>query len=201
MNGAGGPDAAPRQALVLLADGCEEIEAVTILDVLHRGGVGVFGAAVGSRETVVCAHGTRIKPQFAFAPGDDRFGERRRWGYHYDAIVLPGGMGGTLALRDNPDVLAELREANGRGAIVAAVCAGPMVLDAAGLLAGRRFCCYPGIEKNLSGAGTFVPGVPTVTDGNLVTGTGPGTAMAFALAVLRALGGSADAVAEGLLAP
>ena len=163
-----------RQALVLLAPGCEDIEAVTILDVLHRGGVGVFGAAVGSREVVECAHNTRIKPQYAFA----RKGEKWRWCYHYDAIVLPGGMGGTLALRDDPDVLAELREANERGAIVA---------------------CYPGIEKKLSGAGTYVPGVPVVRDGNLITGTGPGTAALFALEVLCALGGPADAVAEGML--
>ena len=113
--------------------------------------------------------------------------------------VLAGGMGGTLALRDDPDVLAELREANERGAIVAAVCAAPMVLDAAGLLADRRFCCYPGIEKKLSGAGTYVPGVPVVRDGNLITGTGPGTAALFALEVLCALGGPADAVAEGML--
>ena len=127
------PESHIRQALVLLAPGCEDIEAVTILDVLHRGGVGVFGAAVGSREVVECAHNTRIKPQYAFA----RKGEKWRWCYHYDAIVLPGGMGGTLALRDDPDVLAELREANERGAIVAAVCAAPMVLDAAGLLAER----------------------------------------------------------------
>jgi len=189
------PESHIRQALVLLAPGCEDIEAVTILDVLHRGGVGVFGAAVGSREVVECAHNTRIKPQYAFA----RKGEKWRWCYHYDAIVLPGGMGGTLALRDDPDVLAELREANERGAIVAAVCAAPMVLDAAGLLADRRFCCYPGIEKKLSGAGTYVPGVPVVRDGNLITGTGPGTAALFALEVLCALGGPADAVAEGML--
>ena len=85
------PESHIRQALVLLAPGCEDIEAVTILDVLHRGGVGVFGAAVGSREIVGCAHNTRLKPQYAFA----REGERPRWGYHYDAIVLPGGMGGS----------------------------------------------------------------------------------------------------------
>ena len=191
------PAATPRQALVLLAPGCEDIEAVTILDVLHRGGVGVFGAAVGTREVVGCAHNTRLKPQYAFARKDGD----RRWSYHYDAIVLPGGMGGTLALRDSPDVLAELREADARGAIVAAVCAAPMVLDAAGLLAGRRFCCYPGIERRLSGAGTCVPGVPVVRDGNLITGTGPGTAALFALEVLRALGGPADDVAAAMLLP
>lgn len=189
------------QALVLLAYGCEDVEAVTVLDVLHRGGVGVFGAAVGSRQVVECAHNTRIKPQYAFAPEDGRYGGQR-WCYHYDAIVVPGGMGGTLALAGHPGVLAELREADARGCVVAAVCAGPMVLDAAGVLAGRRYCCYPGIEKRISSAGAvYVPDVPTVTDGNLVTGTGPGTAALFALAVLEALEGRArrDEVARGML--
>ncbi len=186
----------PKQALVLLAQGCEDVEAVTILDVLHRGGVGVFGAAVGSREVVECAHNTRLKPQYAFA----RKEAWPRWGYHYDAIVVPGGMGGTLFLAANPDVLDELRKADARGCIVAAVCAGPMVLDAAGVLAGHRYCCYPGIEKKISSPGaTYVPGVPTVVDGNVVTGTGPGTAALFALAVLRALGGPADSVASAML--
>ena len=79
------------------------------------------------------------------------------------------------------------------------MCAAPAVLDAAGLLAGRRFCCYPGIEKSLSGSGTYVPDVPTVVDGNVVTGTGPGTAALFAAEVLRALGGPADDVAAAML--
>ena len=102
------------------------------------------------------------------------------------------------ALRASDAVLGALRAAAARGAVVAAVCAAPAVLAAAGLLSGRRFCCYPGIEQSFSG-GTYVPGVPTVVDGNVVTGTGPGTAALFAAEVLRALGGPADDVAAAML--
>lgn len=183
-------DSPAKKALVLLADGCEELEAISILDVLHRGGVGLFYAAVGGDASrVVGSHGIEIKTSHTFS---------RPWPFPYDAIVLPGGMGGTERLMGNPDVLAELREADARGAVVAAVCAGPLVLDAAGVLRGRRYCCYPGIEKRIAD-GVYVPGVPFVRDGNLVTGTGPGTAARFAAEVLRALGGPADDVARGML--
>ena len=186
----------PKKALVPLADGCEETEAVTIVDVLRRGGIEVRTAALAGDGAVRGAHGIRIVADGVLADGAE---EAAAAAADLDAIVLPGGMGGTLALKGDPRVLAILRALDARGALVAAVCAAPMVLDAAGLLAGRRFCCYPGIESRLSGAGTFVPGVPALADGNLVTGTGPGTAARFAVEVLRALGGPADDVAAGLL--
>lgn len=185
-----------KRALVLLADGCEEMEAVSIVDVLRRGGVETTAAAVSGRADVSGAHGIRIAAD-AILP--EETGEARAFATPFDAVSLPGGMGGTKALAADARVLAILRDAAARGAVVAAVCAAPMALDAAGVLAGHRFCCYPGIEKGLSGAGTFVPGAETVADGRLVTGTGPGTAAAFALAVLRALGGPADDVARGML--
>jgi len=185
-----------KRALVFLADGSEEIEAVTIIDVLRRGGVEVVAASATGKAEVLCSRGVRLVAD-AVLPEDE--GEALRFAESFDAVALPGGMGGTEAFAADARVLAVLRAAAARGAVVAAVCAAPMALDAAGVLAGRRFCCYPGIEKGLSGAGTFVPGAETVADGNLVTGTGPGTAAAFALAVLRALGGPADDVARGML--
>ena len=184
------------KALVFLADGCEEIEAVTAVDVLRRGGVEVCACSAGNSAEVRGAHGISIAAD-AVLPSDPA--EAAAFAGPFDALVVPGGMGGVGNLAASPAVLAALRAADSRGAVVAAVCAGPMVLDAAGLLAGHRHCCYPGIEKNLSGAGEFVPGATSATDGNIVTGTGPGTAMEFALEVLRALGGPADAVAGGLL--
>lgn len=179
-----------KRALVLLADGCEELEAVSIVDTLRRGGVETAALSVTGRAEIAGAHGIRILADGLFDPAAAASA---------DAIALPGGMGGMRALRASPAVLDALRAAAARGAVVAAVCAAPAVLDAAGLLAGRRFCCYPGIERSLSGAGTYVPDVPTVVDGNVVTGTGPGTAALFAAEILRALGGPADDVAAAML--
>jgi 4-methyl-5(b-hydroxyethyl)-thiazole monophosphate biosynthesis len=186
----------PKKTLVPLADGCEETEAVTIVDVLRRGGIEVRTAALAGDGAVRGAHGIRIGADGVLPDGVEAAVAAAA---DLDAVVLPGGMGGTLALRGDPRILAILRALDARGAVVAAVCAAPMVLDAAGLLAGRRFCCYPGIEARLSGAGTYVSGIPAVVDGNLVTGTGPGTATRFAVEVLRALGGPADDVAAGML--
>ena len=179
-----------KRALVLLADGCEELEAVSIVDVLRRGGVDTAALSITGRAEIDGAHGIRLVADGLFDSGAAASA---------DAIALPGGMGGMRALRASSAVLDALRAAAARGAVVAAVCAAPAVLDAAGLLAGRRFCCYPGIEETLSGAGTCVPDVPTVVDGNVVTGTGPGTAALFAAKVLRALGGPADDVAAAML--
>lgn len=185
-----------KKALVFLADGCEEIEAVTAIDVLRRGGVDVCACSAGSGDEVRGAHGIVFAAD-AVLPADPD--EAAAFAAPFDALVVPGGMGGVGNLAASRAVLAALRAADARGAVVAAVCAGPMVLDAAGLLSGRRHCCYPGIEERLSGGGKFVPGATSETDGHLVTGTGPGTAMEFALEVLRALGGPAASVAEGLL--
>lgn len=181
-----------KRALVILADGCEELEAVSIIDTLRRGGVEVFAASLSGNATVDGAHGVRIA---ADGPFDHSAAGT------FDAIALPGGMGGMKRLRADDGVITALCEASERGALVCAVCAAPAVLDAAGLLASRRFCCYPGIEQTLSGTGQFVPDAPTVRDGTIVTGTGPGTAVQFALEILRALGLAKEAadVAAGML--
>lgn len=181
----------PKRVLVPLADGCEPLEALSLVDPLRRGGLEVVAASVSGRPDVACAHGVRLLADAAFDPAAAAA---------FDAIALPGGMGGTRALCASEAVLGALRAAAARGAVLAAVCAAPTALDAAGLLAGRRFCCYPGIERTLSGAGTYVPGVPVVVDGTLVTGTGPATALPFALALLDVLGGPARDVAAGMLA-
>ncbi len=181
-----------KRALVILADGCEELEAVSIIDTLRRGGVEVFAATLSGGGWANGAHGIKIAADGPFDPASAAA---------FDAIALPGGMGGMQRLRADVRVISALRAASARGAAVCAVCAAPAVLDAAGLLDSRRFCCYPGIEKTLSGAGKFVPGVPTARDGNIVTGTGPATAVRFALEILRALGldREADEVGAGML--
>ncbi len=168
-----------KKALVLLADGCEEVEALSIVDVLRRGGVEVRTLCVGGSCTVHGAHGIDIGADSVFRREDFRAAD-------WNLVAMPGGMGCMKTLRASEDVKASLREADAAGVLVAAVCASPAALGAAGLLAGRRYCCYPGIEEQISD-GTYVPGVPVVRDGNVITGTGPATALDFALALLEAL--------------
>lgn len=181
------------KALVLLADGCEEVEALTVVDVLRRGGVSVTTATLGADRLVRGAHGIEFRADALF-PAD--VGTEPDW----DLVALPGGMGCMRALRASAPVKAFLRAMDGAGKFVAAVCASPAALGAAGVLAGRRYCCYPGIEAEIDG-GTYVPDTALVRDGRVITGTGPGTAMTFALALVEALEGKErrGEVAAGLL--
>ncbi len=176
-------------ACVLLAEGFEEIEAVTVADVLRRAEVDTRLVGVAGRR--VCgAHGIVLEADtvLADAPGP------------FDAVVLPGGMPGAAHLRDDPAVRQLVRAQVERGALAAAICAAPMALAAAGVLDGRRATCYPGFEDRLAGA--TVADAPVVEDGPVVTSRGPGTALAFALALVARLRGSEvrDALARGMLA-
>lgn len=186
-----------KSALVLLADGAEEIEAVTIIDALRRGGIAVTAASITGTSRITGSHAIEIGADTVLAGSPDEAAASAR---AFDAVVLPGGMGGTLALKADARVRRILAETHDRGAIVAAVCAAPMVLDAAGVLRDRKFCCYPGIEVKLAGGGEYQAGVKVVQDGNVISGTGPGTALKFALEIVRALGGPAGQVAQAMLA-
>lgn len=181
-----------KRAAVWLADGVEEMEAVIILDVLRRGKLDVRGVSLGDRREVKGSRGVVLVADTAWDEA---------WLRAADLLVVPGGMGGMEALRADSRVLDHLRRATAEGKWVAAVCAGPLVLARAGLLAGRKATCYPGLEGELAGA---VPSpARVVVDGRLVTSQGPGTAMEFSVALLRALAGDAvaDSVAKGLLLP
>lgn len=176
------------RAAVILAEGFEEIEAITCIDVLRRGDVEV--ETLGLESMRVCgAHGVEL---VADALLENQSG-------HWDAIVLPGGMPGASALRDSVAVQNLLREQNRQGSWIAAICAAPIVLGAAGLLQGRRATCYPGFENQLAGA--YLENAPVVRDHNLITSRGPATAFAFALTLVECLRGPARAneLAQALL--
>jgi 4-methyl-5(b-hydroxyethyl)-thiazole monophosphate biosynthesis len=175
------------RALVPLAEGFEEIEAVTIVDVLRRASVEVVVAALAA-SPVRGSHGIFVS---ADALLDDVLGEE------FDAIVLPGGMPGSRTLRDDARVLGIVRDANAKKKLVAAVCAAPIVLEAAGVLAGRRATSYPGNE--LPSARAVEERV--VVDGHLVTSRGPGTALEFALTLVQKLAGAevADKLESGMI--
>lgn len=177
-------------AVVVLADGCEEIEAVTPIDVLRRAGVEVVAAGLTAR-TVRGAHGLEFAADALLvdAPTDP------------DAIVLPGGMPGAANLGADEALRARVRRVAASGGVVAAICAAPaMALGPTGVLVGRRATCYPGFEDRL-GAGVTFTDQRMVVDGPFVTSRGPGTALEFSLAIVTALVGPevAARLASGML--
>ena len=160
---------------------------MTIVDVLRRGGVQVTTASLGERD-VEGAHGIRVQ---ADATLDDALGG----GASYDAVVLPGGMPGATHLREDARVRAAACGVVESGGTAAAICAAPIVLEAAGLLDGRRATAYPSFRDQLVSASPPVEG-RVVEDGRIVTSAGPGTALEFALTLVARLSG--PEVAEGL---
>jgi 4-methyl-5(b-hydroxyethyl)-thiazole monophosphate biosynthesis len=166
------------KVLVPLADGCEELEAVTIVDLLRRGGIDVVTA--GLRPGIVKAsRGVQLVPD---ATLDAALQDS------YDMVVLPGGMPGATHLKDDARILDLLQKMAAAGKYTAAICAAPMVLAEAGLLNGKLATSYPGFLDALPGVTVSAEAV--VRDGQVLTSRGPGTAMDFALALVEVLAGS-----------
>ena len=163
-------------AISILAPGFEETEAVTFIDLLRRAGVAVTVLGLASRE-VRGSHDIVIA---ADKPFDEFSGQ-------FDAVVLPGGMPGATNLSNAPRLLELIRAAHKRGALCAAICAAPIVLGKAGILAGVKATCFPGFEKELGGA--LFKEEAVVRDGNVITSRGVGTAIPFALEVVAYLAG------------
>ncbi len=179
------------RVLVPLADGFEEIEAVTVIDVLRRAGCEVVAAGLADGP-VTASRRTR---HLAEARLDEVIDGP------FDAIVLPGGQPGAGTLAAHEPLRARLRRQAAEGGWIAAICAAPMVLDRAGLLDGRKFTCHPSAESAIrSGACTRAR---VVVDGRVVTSKAAGSAMEFALELVRLLCGSAKVaeINKGILAP
>ncbi|MEE8359798.1 MAG: DJ-1 family glyoxalase III [Candidatus Omnitrophota bacterium] len=167
-----------KRAVVILADGFEETEAVASIDILRRADI----------ETVVCGlrdktvNGAHDIKMIADTTLEELKGP-------IDALVLPGGMPGAENLAKSKKVADMIRDAHKRGALVAAICASPaLVLAPTGILKGKKATCYPGMEGDL-GKGVFFTEERVVVDGNIITSRGPGTALAFALAIVEKLAG------------
>ena len=165
-----------KNVCVLIADGSEEMEVVITVDVLRRAGISVFLAGVGESRLVTTSRGLRIAPDGAWDPAEAS---------RFDALVIPGGIGGTQAMREDASVKQAVREFLLAGKIVAALCAGPTVLHEAGVLVGKTFTSHPNSREELP-AGKWVD-QPVVRDGNILTSQAPGTAFAFGLALVEAL--------------
>jgi 4-methyl-5(b-hydroxyethyl)-thiazole monophosphate biosynthesis len=164
-------------AITVLAAGFEETEAVTFIDLLRRAGIMVTVLGLESRE-VTGSHCITLIADQLFADFSGPF----------DAIVLPGGQPGAKNLAASPRLLDLIRRTFERGALCAAICAGPTVLGASGILKGFRATCYPGNEEALYGA--TVAEEPVVRDRTIITGRGVGTAIPFALEIIAYLTGS-----------
>lgn len=166
------------KVLVPLADGCEELEAVTIIDLLRRAGVEVTTAGL-KPGVVKASRGVQLVPDTTLDAALEA---------DYDMVVLPGGMPGASHLKEDARVLALLKKMAAAGKYTAAICAAPMVLAEAGVLAGRRATSYPGFLDGL--ADVTLRSEAVVQDGTVLTSRGPGTAMDFALALVETLAGS-----------
>jgi 4-methyl-5(b-hydroxyethyl)-thiazole monophosphate biosynthesis len=181
-----------KQALVPIADGSEEIEAVTIIDVLRRAETNVTVASVGGLQ-VTASRGVRITADCLIADCAGRA---------YDVIALPGGMPGAEHLRQNTVLKDLLVEQAGALRLYAAICAAPaVVLHAHGLLTGRRATCHPSFMDRMPEAVTAAD--PVVVDGHCITSQGPGTAAAFALKLVELLFGAEkrSSVATAMVCP
>lgn len=159
---------------IFMADGCEEIEGLTVVDLVRRTGeIEITTISISDTKQVTGSHGiTFIADALAGEVDYDSL----------DGVILPGGMPGTLHLGADETVNAVIRTFAAEGKMVAAICAAPSVLGAAGLLEGRHAACYPGFEDKLTGAECLEDAV--VIDGHIITSRGMGTAIDFGLAII-----------------
>lgn len=166
---------------MFLADGFEEVEALTPLDLLIRAGADIKTVGIGKKE--ICgAHGIRVTADLCDLELSDVSAEM---------VILPGGMPGTLNLAGSDVVLRAIKKARMNGAFIAAICAAPSILGELGVLEGKKAVCFPGFEEQLKGA--IVSGDGVVMDGSIITAAGMGVAFEFGLALVTALYGKEKA--------
>ncbi len=167
-----------KSVLCLLNDGFEEVELVAPVDLLRRAGVKTVIAAMGSK-TAISRGGIRVEGDVLLSEVEPS---------SFDVLLIPGGPGVEFMLKDGR-AAALAREFADAGKTVAAICAAPLILDAAGLLAGKRFTCYSSVRETLTAA----LDERVVVDGELITSCGPGTALDFGFALVQHLCGKAKA--------
>ncbi|MCB6994079.1 DJ-1/PfpI family protein [bacterium 210820-DFI.6.37] len=175
---------------VHLADGFEEIEALTIIDLLRRAELAVESVSITGNKRVMGTHGVPVEADILFEEADYESCEM---------IVLPGGLPGADHLGNHDGLTSNIRRFAEDGKYLAAICAAPMVFGAQGVLKGKKATIYPGMEERLVGARPQEDQV--VVDGKIITSKGPATAMPFAIRLVELLKGkaAADQLAEGLL--
>ncbi|MBR5376663.1 MAG: DJ-1/PfpI family protein [Lachnospiraceae bacterium] len=168
---------------MFLADGFEEIEGLTSVDMCRRAGIEVVTFSIMDELLINGSHGIRLYADEMFSEGcsDD-----------FDMLVLPGGGLGTQNLERHEGLAGELKKAFDAGKYIAAICAAPRVIGRMGFLKGKNATCYPGNEEHLEGA-AYHPELKAVTDGKLITARGMGAAIEFADEIITALEGKEKA--------
>ena len=179
-----------KKVRVMLADGFEEVEALTAVDLLRRAKIYVDTVSITDDFTVHGAHGINVQTEDLFDEVD--FSET-------DMIVLPGGMPGTTNLKEHEGLKKVLLRFAEEEKYIGAICAAPTVLDEIGILQGKRATCYPGVESQIKDA--ILTRTPVMRDGNIITGQGVGTAIDFALKLVEVLAGEEKAkeIAEAIV--
>jgi len=179
-----------KKAFVHLASGFEEIEALTIVDVLRRAEVPTLMVSVTGIREVTGAHGITAVADILFEEADYSEAE---------ILILPGGMPGSANLDAHEGLKKRLKEFHAKGEKIAAICAAPLVLGGLKILEGIEAVCFPGFEEQLSGA--ILRYDPAIRSGNIITGRGPGAALDFALTIVQELKGEAvaDKLARSML--
>lgn len=177
------------KVLVLLADGFEEIEAITSIDLLRRAGIYVNLASITGKKEIRGSHDIVVLADSLLEEVD---------GNEYEALVLPGGLPNAYTLRDDKRVISLVKDFNEKGKILAAICAAPCVLQKAGVLKGKKATSYPSF---LDKKKVDYQEKKSVVDLNIVTGNGVGGAIDFSLALIRrlGLGDEADSIKDGIL--
>ncbi|MDD8048759.1 MAG: DJ-1/PfpI family protein [Thomasclavelia sp.] len=170
---------------VLCKNGFETIEALSTVDVFRRAGLDVRIVGMDSIE-VVTSQKITIK-------ADEVFSDKI---YQYDGVFVPGGLPGARDLRDDKRAIDLISKFNEEGKIIAAICAGPIVLEKARVIDNKKVTCFPGFEKELEHA-NFVDGL-VVSDGNIITGKGPGASLEIGYTLCEAFGKDSSSIREGM---
>ena len=177
-----------KKIAVILAEGFEEIEALTVVDIMRRAGEHCDLVSVKGLE-VTGAHNIKVIADVLLSDEIKR----------YDLIVLPGGMPGSKNLKNNTDVIELVKYFNNQKKLISAICAAPIVLAEAGIIKGKNITSYPGFEEELRDA-NYKTEEKVVVDGNIITSRGPATAIEFACKLLEILGNeSYKAISEGMM--
>ena len=181
-----------KQVYVMLADGFEEIEALTVVDILRRGKVPVSTVSITEKQTVTSSHNITVTADFTFSQLKEEEAEM---------IVLPGGMPGTVHLKEKQELMDLVMRRYENNQWIAAICAAPaLIFGELGILNERNAVCYPGMEEHMKGA-HYLKEEKSVQDGHVITGCGMGGAIPFGLKLLEVLKGKevADEIKESIV--
>jgi 4-methyl-5(b-hydroxyethyl)-thiazole monophosphate biosynthesis len=172
-----------KKVILFLAEGFEEVEALTVVDYLRRKNINV--------DTVSITEDNKVKGAHEIVVLADKIINDIKDIDDYDAVIIPGGLPGATNLRDNDKVIDVVKKVNENGKLISAICAGPIVLERAGVINGKNVTSYPGFEDDLKN-GIYIE-KNVVRDGNIITARGPALAVDFAIEIIRYLLGEEKA--------